>query len=74
MSNPTPFKGGTLSAVPVAVELPLATGGTGAWALPWMAYPAGVPTGFAIYYQAVTADGAAIKGASISNLLRSTAP
>jgi hypothetical protein len=73
-NNPTPFKGGTLSTVPIAVQLGLATDASGAWSLPWAAYPAGVPAGFEIFYQAVTADAAAVKGASISQLVGSTAP
>jgi hypothetical protein len=73
-NNPTPFKGGTLSTVPIFLQIALATGGAGSWTLPWASYPAGVPSGTVIYYQAATADGAAIKGASISNLLQSTAP
>jgi hypothetical protein len=73
-NNPTPFKGGTLHTVPIAVQLGLATDGAGGWSLAWASYPAGVPAGFELFYQAATADDAAIKGASISTLLKSTAP
>ncbi len=73
-SNPTPFKGGFLNTVPIVLQVGLATDGSGGWLLPWASYPSGIPTGTLIYYQVATADGAAIKGASISNLLQSTAP
>jgi len=73
-SNPTPFKGGTLNTVPIEVQVGLATDVSGAWSLSWASYPTGIPSGFELFYQAVTADAAAIKGASISNLLQSTAP
>ncbi len=73
-NNPTPFKGGTLSTVPIVLQVGLATDGSSAWLLPWASWPAGIPAGTAIHYQTATADGAAIQGASISNLLKSTAP
>ncbi len=73
-NTPTSFKGGTLSALPIAIGLPIATDGGGDWTLPWTAWPAGVPAGTELFFQAAVDDGAALQGVAISNLLRGTTP
>lgn len=72
-NNPTPFLGGTLATVPVSVQVPVTTYLTGTWTLQ-SSWPAGVPTGFAFYFQAIALDASAVQGVSISNLLKATQP
>ena len=72
--TPTAFKGGTLAALPTIVLVPLGSDAGGGWTLPWAAWPAGVPAGTELFFQAIVDDGAAPLGAAISNLLRATAP
>ncbi len=73
-NTPTPFKGGTLSTVPVALQLPVGTFLTGSWTMPWSNWPAGIPTGFQWYFQVAVVDAAAPEGVAISNLLGATQP
>ncbi|HEX5010547.1 MAG TPA: FG-GAP repeat protein [Planctomycetota bacterium] len=72
--TPTPFKGGTLSTVPIAFQLPVGTFFTGSWTLPWSAWPSGVPSGTLLYFQVGVSDAGAVKGVAISNLLKATQP
>jgi hypothetical protein len=65
-----PFKGGTLSAYPPLATYTLATDPLGDLALPWAAWPPFLPAGVEIFFQLAVADAAAVKGASLSNLLR----
>ncbi|HZJ72843.1 MAG TPA: FG-GAP repeat protein [Planctomycetota bacterium] len=72
-STPTPFKCGTLAAVPIAFQLPLASNGAGAINLAWGAWPAGL-SGLDLTFQAAVLDGAAVCGVSLSNALRARVP
>ena len=67
-----PFKGGVLVPSPDIILDGLSTSGTGTFQLlsPW---PAGVPAGFEIYWQAWIADAGAPKGFAASNGLSCTA-
>jgi hypothetical protein len=68
-----PFKGGTLVPNPNVVVTGLPLDGTGAIALafPW---PAGIPSGFAMYYQVWLPDAAGVAGFAATNGLRSVTP
>jgi len=70
-SNPTPFKGGLLVPVPAQLVVPFATNASGALNLPFT-WPAGLPSGFSLYYQFAIQDGGAFFGVALSNALRST--
>jgi hypothetical protein len=72
-STPTPFKGGTLYPVPIAAMLPFVTDSLGGinFSFPW---PAGLPSGFSLFWQYGIKDFAAIHGVSLSNALQSTTP
>ncbi|MCB9897924.1 MAG: VCBS repeat-containing protein [Planctomycetes bacterium] len=72
-STPVAFKGGLLHAFPLALALDVTTnaGGQIALAFPW---PAGVPSGVAVWWQTLIADPAALGGVALSNAVRSTAP
>ncbi len=68
-----PFKGGTLVPQPdiVSPALPVSAAGSTAVAFPW---PAGIPSGFPLWYQAWIADGAAAAGFAATNGLKSITP
>jgi hypothetical protein len=68
-----PFKGGTLVPSPDLLVAGLSTdiGGTSSLAFPW---PTGLPSGFALYYQAWISDAAGPKGFAATNGLRSITP
>ena len=72
-STPTPFKGGTLAALPPALTLPLLvpSGGTLPLSFTW---PSGLPSGTSLYFQYAISDLSAVGGVSISNLLRGKTP
>lgn len=72
-STPVPFKGGTLATVPVALTVSLATDAGGGFTLPWL-WPAGIPSGFSLYFQCAVKDAAAVKGVSLSNAVRGLTP
>ena len=72
-SAPAPFKCGTLVPVPVALQLTLATNGSGALPLAWGSWPNGL-SGASLYFQYAIADGAAVCGTSLSNGLRGDVP
>jgi hypothetical protein len=61
----TPFKGGTLLTQPL-LTLPLATSPAGGFTLPF-AWPASVPSGTELFFQAWVQDAGAPKGFSASN-------
>ncbi|HEX5009773.1 MAG TPA: hypothetical protein VFY71_05180 [Planctomycetota bacterium] len=72
--TPTPFKGGTLATVPVALMVPLATDPAGSAALAWASWPSGLPAGLDLYLQAAIADAAAVKGVALSQALHGVTP
>jgi len=69
-----PFKGGTLVPAPLipAIGLPVLADGT--FVLPFASWPAGLPSGFDIYYQEWIQDPGGPKGFSATNALRATTP
>jgi hypothetical protein len=67
-----PFKGGVLVPAPDFVLL-LATDPTG-FALLAATWPAGIPSGFQLYFQAWIVDAAGIKGYAATNAIEGTAP
>lgn len=70
-STPTPFKGGTLATVPVALSVPLTTDPLGELLLSG-AWPAGLPVGAPVFWQLGIADAGAPAGAALSNALQMT--
>jgi hypothetical protein len=72
-STPAPFKGGTLVPNPVLWSLWDLTswGGTLEHDFHW---PAGIPSGTAIFFQYTSLDGAAVQGVALSNALRADVP
>jgi len=73
-NTPTPFKGGTLAAVPFLAQFSFGTTGSpGSIVLPWASWPAGL-SGTSFYFQYGIQDGAAVQGAALSNLLRADVP
>jgi hypothetical protein len=68
-----PFKGGTLVPSPDVIVTGLPLDGAGALTLPF-AWPAGLPSGFAMYYQVWLPDAAGIAGFAATNGLRSVTP
>jgi hypothetical protein len=73
-NTPTPFRGGLLNTLPILYQFGLyqfglATDGSGGWLTPWASWPPGIPPDTVPSYQDVVADAAAIRGASIGNLL-----
>jgi hypothetical protein len=73
-STPTPFKGGTLVPVPVALTLPMVTNVSGAIPLSWASWPGGLPSGTTLYLQYAVADAGAPVGAALSNALKGVTP
>ncbi len=73
-STPVAFKGGTLAAWPAVALLPLSTDADGGWTLPWAAWPAGVPAGTLLVFQAAVADDGAVQDVALSNALQALAP
>ena len=72
-STPTPFKGGTLLAVPVLLALPLSSDPVGDILLPWAAWPSGL-SGAGLFFQYGIQDVAAPKGVALSNALGAEVP
>jgi hypothetical protein len=68
-----PFKGGVLVPAPDKLVVGLVTDGAGAFTLPF-AWPAGLPSGFALHYQCWISDPVGPKGLSATNGLRSVTP
>jgi hypothetical protein len=73
-NTPTPFKGGTLVTVPVALTIVLATSPAGTVQLSAASWPAGVPSGTQLFFQCAVQDAGAVKGAALSNALQATTP
>ncbi len=69
----TPFKGGTLSAVPAAVVLGTATDALGSLAMHYAMPPAPIAVGL-VYVQVVIHDPSAIEGVAVSNVLCAALP
>jgi hypothetical protein len=72
-SVPAPFKGGTLTAFPALVSLPLLTTAGGSIELGFT-WPAGLPASTTLWFQYAIADAAAIQGVALSNALSATTP
>jgi hypothetical protein len=68
-----PFKGGTLIPAPLLL-LPWATDAGGSAALPWVSWPAGLPAGTDLVFQAWVVDPLAPKGLAASNGLLAVTP
>lgn len=68
-----PFYGGVLVPTPQVVLAGLVTDGAGSWTLPGV-WPAGVPTGFTVYFQVWIDDPAGPFGLAGSNAELATAP
>jgi hypothetical protein len=73
-STPTPFKGGTLAPVPVALTIPMVPNVTGAIPLSWASWPDGLPPGTTLYLQYAVADAGAPAGTALSNALKGVTP
>jgi hypothetical protein len=73
-SSPAPFKGGTLVPVPPIAQVAMLVGAGGTAVLQWSAWPAGLPTGFTLYFQHALKDAAALQGVALSNALKATMP
>lgn len=68
-----PYKGGVLHPSLDVLLTGLPLDGAGSFTLPF-AWPAGLPSGFSLHYQAWTPDPAAVQGLSATNGLRSVTP
>ena len=66
-----PFKGGVLQAYPPLAEYILTLGPAGL-SLPWASWGGALPPGVDMYFQIAVKDVAAVKGVSLTNLLRGT--
>ncbi len=73
-NTPVPFKGGTLEAFPFVNLFGFATDTNGDASFPWASWPAGVPTGTDLTFQAAIQDGAASAGFALTNGITATAP
>lgn len=71
VSVDVPFKGGTLQAYPPIAEFLITLGPTGI-SQPWTSWTNVLPAGLDMYFQVAVKDVAAIKGVSLTNLLRGT--
>lgn len=72
-NTPTPFMGGTLITVPVALVVNLNTNGSGGFSLPFN-WPAGAPAGTSLYMQAAILDPVGPLGVALSNAVRAVTP
>ncbi len=68
-----PLKGGTLVPTPDLIITGLPTGPAGALSLP-AAWPAGLPSGFSLYFQEWIADASGPAGFAATNGLQATTP
>lgn len=73
-SSPVPFKGGTLIPVPILAQLALVTSSAGGVVLPISPWPAGLPSGSAIFWQYGIQDPGAVHGVALANALKATLP
>jgi glucose/arabinose dehydrogenase len=70
-----PFYLGVLKPVPwVGEPIFLTTNGSGEWTIPWAAWPAGLPSGFEIFFQYALEDPGNVTGVALTNALKATAP
>lgn len=69
---PVPFKGGQLAAFPPVIQLSLFTGVDGTLALPWAAWPAGLPSGQTLVFQYAILDAGAPVGVALSGAITGT--
>lgn len=72
-STPTPFKGGTLAALPAVLLVPLVTSPSGTLPLTFT-WPGGLPAATAFHFQYAIPDPAAVQGVALSPLERGTTP
>jgi len=73
LNHPDFFKGGTLVPTVPIVILPTTTNASGLVPLSFH-WPAGLPSGFDLFYQWAIADPAASQGVALSNALQSITP
>jgi hypothetical protein len=72
-STPAPFVCGTLVPVPILLQLPVATSGSGEVNLSWASWPGGL-SGASLHFQYAIQDVAALCGVSLSHALRADVP
>lgn len=72
-NTPSPFMGGTLITVPVALAINVGTNGSGGFSLPFV-WPAGTPAATTFYVQAAILDPVGPQGVALSNALRAVTP
>ncbi|MHC5212376.1 MAG: choice-of-anchor Q domain-containing protein [Planctomycetota bacterium] len=72
-SVPQDLLGGTIHALPFALELPLFADGSGMLPLS-STWPQGLPAGTQIWFQFLLADATVTPGITLSNALRATTP
>lgn len=68
------FKGGVLMPVPVLLLIPVTTSPTGTMNLPWLSWPAGLPSGTVLCFQYAIQDPGAPVGVALSNALKAVTP
>lgn len=73
-SSPAPFKGGTLYALPFALQVVLSTQADGRLVLAWPAWFSGIPSGTGLVFQMAVADGGALYGVALSNAVLGVTP
>jgi glucose/arabinose dehydrogenase len=70
-----PFYLGTLKPVPwIGEPVFITTNAAGEWTIPWAAWPAGLPSGFELFFQYALEDPGNPTGVALSNALKATAP
>jgi hypothetical protein len=72
-STPLPFFGGTIHALPIALELLIVTDGSGGFAIS-TAFPAGIPPGTELVFQYLCQDFSNPYGKTIANAQKGTTP
>ncbi len=72
--NPLPIFGGIVYAYPATFEIALVTNPMGNWQFSLPAWPAGLPSGAQLVFQAGIADAAAQGGVSMTNALLAVTP
>ena len=68
---------GTLKPVPwIGEPIFIQTNASGEWTIPWASWPAGLPSGFEIFFQYALEDAGAANGTGVAltNALKATAP
>jgi glucose/arabinose dehydrogenase len=69
-----PFKGGVVKTIPLLVNLPIATNGSGELTLAWAAWPPGVPSGTTLAFQMAIQDAGAPVNVALSNAVSALLP